>query len=169
MKIINGKNFSEFLDKNIPTIILQAHCDDESFLSGGLISEVTSKGYKVYLVYFASAIVKDEVKTVIRQNELNKACDILKIKNLFFLDYCEPKYDSNVASPLFLQTENKILKNLEEKIGTLVNDKFNIISYDKNGGYGNSDHIIVHKIGRRILKKAKYMVHVLVIERHFLK
>ena len=139
------------LDRNTPILLFQAHCDDESFLCAGFINKLVSNGYRVILIYFASAIVVDELKTNLRQRELLDACKILGVKDIRFLDFCEPKYDPNKSKPLFLQKSEDVLQNLVENIQDVLKKPFNIISYDENGGYGNKDHIIVHKVGRMLL------------------
>jgi LmbE family N-acetylglucosaminyl deacetylase len=152
MKEINS-NFEKFFPKENVIVMLHAHADDESFLSAGTINEFIVRGYNILLIYLAAGLVENEQETLLRQKELSMALETLGAHNVKFLKYCEPKYKGSGA-PLYLQSirevSNEIIKFLnKERI-----KKYILFSYDKNGGYGNKDHLVVHKVGRYLFKKS---------------
>lgn len=46
------------------------------------------------------------------------------------------------------------MSNVSEEVKKIINDRFGLnyilVSYDQNGGYGNRDHLMVHKVGKFI-------------------
>src|SRR3990167_4637005 len=99
MKEINN-NFERIFPKENTIVMLHAHADDESFLSAGIINEFIMRNYSILLIYLATGIVVGEEKTSIRQKELFQALELLGVKNVEFLKYCEPKYAEN-GKPLY--------------------------------------------------------------------
>lgn len=143
------------IDKIFPrshhVVFFHAHCDDESFLSAGLLNELTKKDRQCTIIYGAAAIVEGEEKTAIRQQQTKRACFTLGVSSVIFLKYCEPKYQ---GIPLINQRVedigNEIIEILRKNDIKLP---ISFVSYDKNGGYGNKDHKIIHLVGRRIKNK----------------
>ena len=152
MEEINN-NFERIFPKENTIVMLHAHADDESFLSAGIINEFIVRNYNILLVYLAASLVKEEKRTTIRRKELAEALRVLGIKNVEFLEYCEPKYTKN-GKPLFLQS----IKEISNGIRTIIEKRgikhYTLFSYDKNGGYGNKDHLVVHKAGRLLFKNS---------------
>ncbi len=137
---------------------LHAHADDESFLSAGLINELIQLDRRCVVVYAATSIVLGQEKTVVRQQEALKACSILGLTSILHLDFCEPKYFGKSVSRLIDQKVENISQNLYEVLLDNIKEPIILISYDKNGGYGNPDHKVVHKVGRYLKKKYKNLV-----------
>jgi len=152
MKIVNNYFFNK-IPKTRPIVFLHAHADDESFLSAGLINKFIINSYKIILIYLAASLVNGEEKTIIRQKELRDAARVIGIKNIFYLNYCEPKYTS--GKPLYIQKIEDVANDILEVLRKENIFDFELFSYDKNGGYGNNDHVIVHKIGRYIFENTK--------------
>lgn len=152
MKEINS-DFEKIFPKENTIIMLHAHADDESFLSAGTINEFIVRNYNLLLVYLATGLVEKEETTVIRRKELTKALKILGVRNVEFLEYCEPKYRGK-GEPLYLQS----IKEVSGKVKTIIEKNgikhYTLFSYDKNGGYGNNDHLVVHKAGRFLFKNS---------------
>lgn len=154
---INNK-IHKYFDKNTTVIFLHAHPDDEAFLSGGLIYKL-SNSHKTLVIYCAASLVKGEKLTDVRQNEAKVSNRLLGVSKSVFLDFCEPKYKGKgvitlvEADPNFVA--NSILLQIQ-KVG--IKERFYLISYDQNGGYGNKDHVAVHRAGRAIKQKLKSQI-----------
>lgn len=152
MKEVNS-NFEKVFPKENTIIMLHAHADDESFLSAGIINEFIVRNYDVLLIYLAAGLIGEEEMTTIRRKELAESLNILGVRNVEFLEYCEPKYKKN-GKPLYLQPT----KEVSDKIRIIIEKggikHYTLFSYDKNGGYGNKDHLIVHKVGRLLFKNS---------------
>lgn len=145
--------FEKLFPKDVPVIFLHAHADDESFLSAGIMAELIRTGRTCLALYAAAALVQDQPKTVIRQKENSKACALIGIKDMDYLEFCEPKYFDPDAIRLIEQDPETVCRSLEGKLKKhLIDRPFILVSYDMNGGYGNQDHIIVHKTGRLFKK-----------------
>lgn len=152
MKRINN-NFEKYFSKENTIVMLHAHADDESFLSAGIINEFIIRNYNILLIYLATSLVVGEKKTSIRQEELFKALELLGVKNVEFLKYCEPKYAEN-GKPLYQQSIQEVSDEIKRVIQKKGIKNYILFSYDKNGGYGNKDHLIVHKAGRLLFKNS---------------
>ncbi|MCR4283698.1 MAG: PIG-L family deacetylase [Parcubacteria group bacterium] len=152
MKEINN-NFERIFPKENVIVMLHAHADDESFLSAGTINEFIVRNYNVLLIYLATGLIEEEKRTTIRRKELTEALKVLGVKNVEFLEYCEPKYTVN-GKPLYLQS----IKEISNDIRTIIEKRgikhYTLFSYDKNGGYGNKDHLVVHKAGRLLFENS---------------
>lgn len=153
-------NLNNLIDTIFPpvysVVFLHAHPDDESFLSAGLLNELAIRGRKCIIMFGAAAIVYNQEQTFVRQKEATDACNILGITSIIFLDFCEPKYSGKETLPLIEQKIEKISKNILTALHkNNVQTPFILISYDKNGGYGNVDHQIIHTVGRYFQKKNK--------------
>lgn len=152
MKEINH-SYKRIFPKENAIVMLHAHADDESFLSAGIINRFVSHNYNVLLIYLATGLIEEEKRTTIRRNELAEALKILGIKNVEFLEYCEPKY-TKYGKPLFLQSTRDIVSRIRTIIEKKEIKHYTLFSYDKNGGYGNKDHLMVHKTGRLLFENS---------------
>jgi len=144
-------NFERIFPKDNVIVMLHAHADDESFLSAGIINEFIARNYNVLLIYLATGLIEDEKRTIIRREELAEALKILDVKNVEFLEYCEPKYVKN-GKPLFLQSIKEVSNGIKTIIEKRDIKRYTLFSYDRNGGYGNKDHLVVHKAGRLLFE-----------------
>ncbi len=152
MKEINS-DFEKIFPKDNTIIMLHAHADDGSFLSAGIINEFIVHNYNVLLIYLATGFIEEEKRTTIRRKELAEALKVLGVKNVEFLEYCEPKYTKN-GKPLFLQSIKEISNDIRIIIEKRGIKHYTLFSYDKNGGYGNKDHLVVHKAGRLLFENS---------------
>ncbi|MBU1110530.1 PIG-L family deacetylase [Patescibacteria group bacterium] len=144
--------FQKHFPNEYPSIFLHAHPDDESFLSGGVIIKL-SQSTDVHVIYCAAALVKEEDKTITRQNEAQVSNSTLGVKSIHYLEYCESKYSQIDARPLDKVAPETLAQSIIEKITTMnLDSRAFMVSYDKYGGYGNKDHIVVHKAGRLVKK-----------------
>ncbi len=138
--------FDDIFPSEMPIIFLHAHPDDESFLTAGLIRQAIETGRRCLLIYAAAACVPDAERTMTRQSEAYAACSVLGVEEIFFLPFCEPKYENKINKPLVSQTPQSVansLNSLLRKIG--INCAVSLVSYDENGGYGNRDHKALYK------------------------
>lgn len=149
MKKVNNM-LDQLFPKNIPVIFLHAHPDDESFLSACLIQELTQKGRNVTVVYCSAKYKKDKSITKIRRIEAKNACELLGAKSLF-LDFYDALYEEETLC-FYKNPIEKIYHNLTLKIPKLKSQKYVVVSYDKNGGYGHKDHVKVHELGQYLKK-----------------
>jgi LmbE family N-acetylglucosaminyl deacetylase len=155
MKEINN-NFENIFPKDHVVVMLHAHADDESFLSAGIINRFIAHNYNVLLIYLATGFIEEEKITTIRRKELAESLSVLGVKNVEFLEYCEPKY-TEYGKPLFLQSTNDVADGIRTIIEKRGIKHYTLFSYDKNGGYGNKDHLIVHKVGRLLFKNSSLL------------
>ncbi len=152
-------NFDKVFPLSCPVIFFHAHPDDESFLSAGIISQLHSLGRECNVIFAASALVEREEKTIKRQKEAFNVCRLLGVSSVLYLDFCEPKFSDDRTKPLVLQEINIVSNNLFYILKkNKIKKPFVFVSYDKNGGYGNKDHKIVHLAGKLFCKKHKNLV-----------
>lgn len=152
MKKIND-NFEKLFPKEKAIVMLHAHADDESFLSAGIINEFVTRDYNILLIYLATGLVDGDNRPILRQKELFSALELLGVQNVDLLKYCEPKYLKN-GKPLYLQSIQEVIEGIKTSIRKRGIKEYILFSYDKNGGYGNRDHLVVHKVGRLLLKNS---------------
>lgn len=150
--MIKIKNIlTETCFENMPIVFLHAHPDDESFLTAGSISAFTEKNKNVYIVYAAAALVENKPETITRQQEALTACQILGTNNVIFLDNADELYKQDIQ-PVQNYLPNLLECFIQKLPKNILQNKFILISYDENGGYGHPDHVMVHKLGRFITK-----------------
>ena len=153
--MINLNNvFDKIFPLNYAVIFFYAHPDDESFLSAGLLSKLVARGRKCIVVFGAAAIVDGQKQTIIRQKEAYNACNILGVTLVLFLKFCEPKYSKEGMLSLTKQKIEIVTKNFFEVLyKNDIQTPFILISYDRNGGYGDKDHKIIYTAGQYFHKK----------------
>lgn len=149
---------NSLIDKIFPlgytVVFLHAHPDDESFLTAGLINELIIRGRKCIILFGAAAIIEDEIKTIIRQDEAICAAKVLQADTPLFLKFCELKYSEDIALPLVKQNIQDISKEIWKSLfKNNINGPFILVSYDINGGYGNVEHKIINLVGRDFYKR----------------
>ncbi|MFH1472924.1 MAG: PIG-L family deacetylase [bacterium] len=147
--------FDDIFPPGITVVFLHAHPDDESFLSAGLIQEMVKRGRECIIVYSSAALISGNSNTKIRQNEATRSCRLLGVKEVVYLEFCEPKYTSLDAIPLADQSPQKVCESFFSIINKhKISTPFILVSYDKNGGYGNLDHKITNN--GAVTFKSKY-------------
>ncbi len=147
----------EVFSNEYDVVFLHAHPDDESFLSAGIINQLILIGRRVTIAYTAADIVQNQ--TIVRQKEAIEANNILGVNKILFLEFCEPKYSKERVSLLIKQKIERVSENIFTTFHKNdVNPPFILISYDRNGGYGNKDHKIVYTIGRNLQKKYRSLI-----------
>lgn len=129
-----------------------AHPDDETFLCGGTISQLSQAGHQIKLICAtkgeAGLVGNPELTTQdklgeVRTNEQAKAAKILGISQIYYLGYLDGQL--NQTSP----------KKLADKILQIFrNEKPDIvITFDKTGVTNHPDHIVISKTATKAFKK----------------
>ncbi len=121
-----------------------AHPDDETFFAGGTIAKLTGSGHVVKLITATRGeagsvgnppLCTQEKLGQVREQELRCAAKILRISQIFFLDYIDAMLD-------------KIsIHELSKKIGKIIADEQPdiVITFNKEGGSRHPDHMQINK------------------------
>ncbi|MCR4264377.1 MAG: PIG-L family deacetylase [Candidatus Roizmanbacteria bacterium] len=140
----------EYFPVDSPVVFFHAHPDDESFLSAGLLNELSRRGRECIIIYGAAAIVEGQKDSFVRQLEAKKATELLGIFMILFMEFSEPRYLGVGGAVLKNQNPEYAGERLKALLSRHnIRTPFVFVSYDKNGGYGNIDHLAVHEIGRK--------------------
>ena len=142
----------EVLGSGIKEVVfMHAHPDDEAFLTGGTISLLGTYGVSCHVIYLAAGLVPKTKLTNVRRAEAEAANSLLRTKSTAYLDYTEPRYVSDSSVSLIGANADDIFHDIS-KLLLLASEgrPYILVGYDKNGGYGNTDHKIVHRVGSRI-------------------
>ncbi len=129
-----------------------AHPDDESFGPSGTLYHYAQNGVKVRLLTATkgeagkNALGTDEPVGQIRERELIKAAEILKLDKLSFMGYIDKTLqDLEPHRPI-----EKILKHIEEFKPQVI------ITYGPTGISKHPDHITVHHWVNRAFRMSEY-------------
>lgn len=141
-------------------LAVQPHPDDESITMGGTLARYSAEGVRTTLVTATRGEVGeildkdlDPVEAAprlatIREAELRKACEIMGVGELVFLDY----EDSGMAglprnreSQTFWQADEE--EAIAKLIGVIRRVRPQVIATQNEvGGYGHPDHIMTHRV-----------------------
>ncbi|MDX2248610.1 MAG: PIG-L deacetylase family protein [Bacteroidia bacterium] len=91
-------------------LLLLAHADDETLGAGGLVCKLSRKGHTVRLIVVSDAVVAMRPETSDNRLALDKACQILGIKNYHSLRFRDQQFDSYPVA--------QIANAISEKMGT---------------------------------------------------
>ena len=137
--------------EEVKIIAVIAHPDDE-FAMFGLLLRAKIIGYQVHIVCAtkgeAGKILNSKSKLLdtypissIREDEINKSCELLKADSLKFLGLM----DSESKSWNYNDAESKLITIIDEI------DPNYIVTFDNNGLNGHPDHKAVTSIVNRVL------------------
>jgi N-acetyl-1-D-myo-inositol-2-amino-2-deoxy-alpha-D-glucopyranoside deacetylase len=137
-------------------LVVVAHPDDETFGMGGTLALYSHLGVEIHLI----CATRGEVGEVdrgkmkgydsigeLREHELRCAAEILKLKNVYFLNYRDSgmpgSADNNHPKAFF----NANVERVAEEIALLMREiKPDIVlTFDSIGGYMHPDHIAAHQ------------------------
>ena len=130
-------------------LILAAHADDETLGCGGTLQVLIKEGWEIDVVilsdgYRYGGLGKNNL------NDTKKACDILGIQNLHFLDFPDQKFDT---IPIAVIAEKVYgLKLLPDLI--FCNDSFDL----------NSDHRITCEVAKIVGRPREKPISILAME-----
>jgi len=74
-------------------LVLVAHSDDESLGAGGIIPQLVKCGSRVSVVIASNGILTVRGTEQINRNDTQKACAILGVEDIHFLDFDDQKFD----------------------------------------------------------------------------
>lgn len=143
MKKIDN-NIFEFFNKKEGVVFVHAHPDDEVFLTAGIMQGLVSKGIDCLIIYTSAGLSDNNLDiTKIRQQEAFEACGILGVTRIEFLPYCDKRMKKNSIIDF---SNEEVAKDIVSVIKKHFNDKYTLVSYDSNGGYGDIEHKKLHQI-----------------------
>ncbi|MEV7437228.1 PIG-L family deacetylase [Streptomyces griseoviridis] len=156
-------------DRPLTLMAVHAHPDDEATGTGGILARYAAEGIRTVLVTCTDGGCGDgpggvkpgeaghdpAAVAVMRRQELEASCAVLKISDLETLDYADSGmmgWASNDAPGSFWRTP------VEEAAARLADLMLRyrpdvVVTYDENGFYGHPDHIQAHRITMAALEK----------------
>lgn len=148
------------MTETLTMLAVHAHPDDEVIGTGGILAHYSATGHRTALVCATRGEVGEIVDPSmneeearprlgdIREGELQCACGVLGVQDLFFLGY----RDSGMAGTADNQHPAAFCQaDLDEAAGRLVRivrraQPQVVVTYNENGNYGHPDHIMAHRI-----------------------
>ena len=130
-------------------MLIFAHPDDESFVTGGLLLNCEDYGVKSHLVCLTkgglgkNSLSKGDVD-ILREDELHKASKILGIDKLTLMGY--PDAGLRKTKSKWTKEIRKLIKDEKPDV---------VITFDYSGITGHPDHIISCDEVRKIVSKMK--------------
>ncbi|MEU7336185.1 PIG-L family deacetylase [Streptomyces sp. NPDC007074] len=149
-------------DRPLTLMAVHAHPDDEATGTGGVLARYAAEGVRTVLVTCTDGGCGDgpggvkpgepghdpAAVALMRRQELEASCEVLKISDLEMLDYADSGmmgWPSNEAPGSFWRTPvAEGAARLAELIRHYRPDV--VVTYDENGFYGHPDHIQAHRI-----------------------
>ncbi|WP_405639270.1 PIG-L family deacetylase [Streptomyces sp. NBC_00019] len=149
-------------DRPLTLMAVHAHPDDEATGTGGVLARYAAEGMRTVLVTCTDGSCGDgpggvkpgdpghdpAAVALMRRQELEASCDILKISHLEMLDYADSGmmgWPTNDAPGSFWQTPvEEGAARLAELFRCYRPDV--VVTYDENGFYGHPDHIQANRI-----------------------
>src|SRR6266851_1967036 len=139
-------------------VAFHAHPDDEVLLTGGTIAWLAAEGHRVIIVVACSGEMWPDQHRGRRLEELRASAAILGADKAVHLGSA----DSGAGPVLFDDPPGGTRfarADVEEAAGKLASPLADehadlLLSYDPQGGYGQSDHVRVHQVGARAAELA---------------
>ncbi len=149
-------------DRPLTLMAVHAHPDDEATGTGGVLARYAAEGMRTVLVTCTDGRCGDgpggvkpgdpghdpQAVALMRRQELEASCEVLKISDLEMLDYADSGmmgWPSNDTPGSFWQTPvEEGAARLAELMRHYRPDV--VVTYDENGFYGHPDHIQAHRI-----------------------
>ncbi len=156
------------MTKQRTLLAFHAHPDDESSKGAGTMAKYAAEGARVVLVCATDGGAGDilnprmdkpgikERMVELRKAELETACDILGVSEVYYLGYPDsgmPDSDANKNPDAFWKADPDEV--MERLIGIIRKEQPEVIlSYDESRGYEHPDHIKVWEYGLRAFEEA---------------
>ncbi|QFZ72893.1 GlcNAc-PI de-N-acetylase [Streptomyces fagopyri] len=149
-------------DRPLTLMAVHAHPDDEATGTGGVLARYAAEGIRTVLVTCTDGGCGDgpggvkpgdpghdpAAVALMRRQELEASCEVLKVGHLEMLDYADSGmmgWPANEAPGSFWQTPvEEGAARLAELLRRYQPDV--VVTYDENGFYGHPDHIQAHRI-----------------------
>jgi mycothiol S-conjugate amidase len=158
---MSGVSLPTVTEKRRALLAIHAHPDDESSKGSGTMARYAHEGVEVVLVCATGGEEGDilnprmdqpgikERMTELREAELETACDILGVEQIYLLGWRDsgmPGTESNEHQDAFCNADP------DEAIGRLVEIIREerpevVLCYDESRGYEHPDHVAVHRWG----------------------
>jgi LmbE family N-acetylglucosaminyl deacetylase len=137
-------------------LLVHAHPDDESILTGGVIALADRDGHRVVLVT-ATQGENDDSASVdgitdgtsvgeLRRQELEAACLILGVDRLELLGYRGSPFDGDADASHERLFRTMPVTAVAERIAVLLREERPdvVVTYGADGTYGHPDHVMAH-------------------------
>jgi len=132
-----------------------AHPDDEAFGVGGTLARYAAQGYEIELVSATrgeageisdSKLATPETLGTVRERELLCAAQVLGIRKVHFLDFCDSGMDGADLNHNPVSFVNADPAQVQIKLIEIIRGfkPHAVITFEPNGGYGHPDHIAIH-------------------------
>ena len=139
-------------------LLIHAHPDDESILTGGVIALAHRDGHRVVLVTATQGENGDGLSVDgiadgtplgdLRRQELEAACVILGVDRLELLGYRGSPLDGNGKSAYPHLFRTTPVGDVAQRLATLLHDERPdvVVTYGADGTYGHPDHVRAHDV-----------------------
>lgn len=146
-------------------VSFQAHPDDESINSGGMLAKAAAFGHRTVLVFATRGehgevddrfLEPGEALGERRTRESHRSAEILGVQRVEFLGYVDSGMIGTPENDLPGSFWTAPLDEAAAKLAEILQDEAaDILTiYDSDGGYGHPDHIQVHRVGVRAAELA---------------
>ena len=155
-------------------MMVHAHPDDESIVTGATLARYAAEGVGVTLVTCTlgeeGEVIPDDLAHLTadrddtlgeyRVGELEKACVALGVRDHRFLGGAGRFRDSGMAASPSASRPGTFAVADPEQAATMLAEVIRevrphvLVSYDEHGGYGHPDHVLAHRITRRACVRA---------------
>lgn len=128
-------------------LAILAHPDDETFLAGGTLAKYAATGWEVFVLCatrgeagrrgdYEKENLSPREFALVRQGEMEAACDVLGVRRPFFLDCA----DGRIAKDCVDYAKAEVVRLLREWEPDVV------ITFGPDGISGHTDHVAVGRI-----------------------
>lgn len=138
-------------------MLVHAHPDDESILTGGVIALADRDGHRVVLVtatygengdsLFMDATAAGVPLGELRRQELEAACLVLGVDRLALLGYRGSTFDPDHAAPHPDDFRSASIGEAAERLAVVLRDERPdvVVTYGADGTYGHPDHVMANR------------------------
>lgn len=154
------------MSEHLVLLAVHAHPDDESLGTGGTLARYSKEGVKTVLVCATKGeegqILNPEMDpqeipddiTTLRLRELETACQILGIHQVFFLNYRDSGMEGTASNSNPEALINADIHTATERLVRIIRETkpHVVITYNERGFYGHPDHIAVNRITLAAMK-----------------
>lgn len=132
------------MSTKLTLVAIFAHPDDEAFGSGGALVKYAREGVDVHLIMATRGeagrsanpnIPVTQPMSLLREQELRRACEYYGLAGLHFLDYMDGQTAIVPPSEAVFKIV-RLLRQLKPQV---------VLSFGPEGVYGHFDHLVVHR------------------------